>query len=78
MIPEEDKFLERNPPKPIRCLHEWVDVVGSHGIMKSNHDISLIAFYCQKCLEIQVKRYNSSQWRLSKEFRQELDEEGEL
>lgn len=58
MKPEEDKVI---------CKHEWYDFYGGMGTDKDDPTLALQAFYCKFCLEIRIKTYNQSRYKLNLE-----------
>jgi hypothetical protein len=63
-IPEEDKYLMREPTQPGICKHDWMDMYAGSGITKNDPTIALQAFFCKKCLVIRIKEWDQSRYKL--------------
>lgn len=78
-IPEEDKFLKRERKTPVGPLsiicvgspnkrHEFSDLYHGSGISKDNPMICLQAFFCKFCLQIRIKAWDQSGYKIDDDF----------
>lgn len=70
-IPEEDRFLQNEfaksrTNKPV-CEHDFVDSYAGGGLSKKSPDITILVFFCKKCLTIRKKQIDSSDILISPE-----------
>ena len=38
------------------CIHEWMDAYRGGGLSKHSPHITILVFYCKKCLAIRTKK----------------------
>lgn len=64
-IPEEDKNL---------CIHDWKDMYGGDGTDQRDPYKVYQAFFCSKCLDIRVKSWNRTRYKLDPQFLEEFND----
>lgn len=64
-MPEEDHYL---------CVHEWSDMYEGAGVDQRDPYRVYQAFFCKKCLKIEVKNWSRARYKLSQEYLENFDE----
>ena len=60
-IPNEDELL---------CKHNYINL--DMGVHRQDPDMSIATFYCKKCLDIRTRLYNSANYYMDKELREDV------
>jgi hypothetical protein len=74
--PEEDKLIweqrakSQNQPAPRlrNCDHGWTEIFYGYGVSKEDHTTAITAFFCERCLRIEKRRWSQAEYYMKDDF----------